>query len=141
MRHVCRTGSHLENGGLKMSDDRLAQFSAQRYVNLETYRKSGQGVRTPLWFIEQQGVLYMRTPAQSAKVKRIRNNPHVRIVPSDVRGNPIGEWIEGKAQLIATDDAEWVNQLVKRKYGLFKRLIDIRSRLKGTQYVVIAVHV
>ena len=140
MTHLCRTASHLENGGLKMSDDRLAQFSAQRYVNLETYRKSGQGVRTPLWFIEQQGVLYMRTPAQSAKVKRIRNNPHVRIVPSDVRGNPIGEWIEGKAQLIATDDAEWVNQLVKRKYGLFKRLIDIRSRLKGTQYVVIAVH-
>ena len=124
-----------------MSDDRLAQFSAQRYVNLETYRKSGQGVRTPLWFIEQQGVLYMRTPAQSAKVKRIRNNPHVRIVPSDVRGNPIGEWIEGKARLIATDDAEWVNQLVKRKYGLVKRLIDLRSRFKGTEYVVIAVHV
>ena len=124
-----------------MTDDRLVQFSAQRYVNLETYRKSGQAVRTPLWFIEQQGVFYMRTPAQSAKVKRIRNNPHVRIVPSDVRGNPIGEWIEGKAQLIATDEAEWVNQLVRRKYGLFKRLIDIRSRLKGTQYVVIAVHV
>ena len=124
-----------------MTENRLAQFSVQHYVNLETYRKSGQGVRTPLWFIEQQGVLYMRTPAQSAKVKRIRNNPHVRIVPSDVRGNPIGEWIEGKAQLIATDEAEWVNQLVKRKYGLFKRLIDIWSRLKGTESVVIAVHV
>jgi len=124
-----------------MTRDTLARFANQRYVNLESFRKNGQGIRTPLWFVEAQGVLYMRTPAQSAKVKRIRNNPHVRIVPSDVRGNPIGEWIEGKAQLIATDDAEWVNQLVKRKYGLFKRLIDIRSRLKGTQYVVIAVHV
>ncbi len=141
MTHLCRTASHLENGGLKMSDDRLAQFSAQRYVNLETYRKSGQGVRTPLWFIEQQGVLYMRTRAQSAKVKRIRNNPHVRIVPSDLRGNPKGIWIDGEATLIEAGEAGWVNQLVKRKYGLFKRLIDIRSRLKGTQYVVIAVHV
>jgi len=141
MTHLCRTASHLENGGLKMSDDRLAQFSAQRYVNLETYRKSGQGVRTPLWFIEQQGVLYMRTPAQSAKVKRIRNNPHVRIVPSDMRGNPKGVWIDGEATLIEAAEAEWVNQLVKRKYGLFKRLIDVRSRLKGTEYVVIAVHV
>lgn len=141
MTHLCRTASHLENGGLKMSDDRLAQFSAQRYVNLETYRKSGQGVRTPLWFIEQQGVLYMRTPAQSAKVKRIRNNPHVRIAPSDLRGNPKGIWIDGEATLIEAAQAEWVNQLVKRKYGLFKWLIDIRSRFKGTQYVVIAVHV
>ena len=86
-------------------------------------------------------MLYMRTPAQSAKVKRIRNNPHVRLVPSDVRGKPIGEWVDGEARLIEAAEAEWVNQLVKRKYGLFKRLIDIRSRLKGTQYVVIAVHV
>jgi hypothetical protein len=124
-----------------MTDDKLAQFSAQRYVNLETYRKSGQAVRTPLWFVEDSGVLYMRTPAQSAKVKRIRNNRHVRLVPSDVRGKPIGEWVDGEATLIEAAEAGWVNQLVKRKYGLFKRLIDIRSRLKGTQYVVIAVYV
>jgi PPOX class probable F420-dependent enzyme len=124
-----------------MTEDNVAQFSAQRYVNLETYRKSGQGVRTPLWFIEQRGVLYMRTPAQSAKVKRIRNNPRVRIVPSDLRGNPKGVWVDGNAQLIDATDAEWVNQRVKRKYGLLKRLIDLRSKLKGTQYVVIAVHV
>ncbi len=124
-----------------MTRDTLARFANQRYVNLESFRKNGQGIRTPLWFVEAQGVLYMRTPAQSAKVKRIRNNPHVRIVPSDVRGNPIGEWVDGEAQLIPAAEAGWVNQLVKRKYGLFKRLIDIRSRLKGTQYVVIAVHV
>jgi len=124
-----------------MTRDTLARFANQRYVNLESFRKNGQGIRTPLWFVEAQGVLYMRTPAQSAKVRRIRNNLRVRVVPSDVRGNPIGEWIEGKARLIATDDAEWVNQLIKRKYGLFKWLIDIRSRLKRTAYVVIAVHV
>ena len=124
-----------------MTRDTLARFANQRYVNLESFRKNGQGIRTPLWFVEAQGVLYMRTPAQSAKVKRIRNNPHVRLVPSDVRGNPEGVWIDGEARLIEAAEAEWVNQLVKRKYGLFKWLIDIRSRLKGTQYVVIAVHV
>ena len=124
-----------------MIEDTLAQFRAQRYVNLETYRKSGQGVRTPLWFVEHRGVLYMRTPALSAKVKRIRNNPHIRIVPSDLRGNPKGAWIDGEAKLIEGAEAEWVNQLVRRKYGLLKRLIDLRSRLKGTQAMVIAVHV
>ena len=124
-----------------MTRDTLARFANQRYVNLESFRKNGQGMRTPLWFVEAQGVLYMRTPAQSAKVKRIRNNPRVRIVPSDMRGNPKGVWIDGEATLIEAAEAEWVNQLIKRKYGLFKRLIDIRSRLKGTQCVVIAVHV
>jgi PPOX class probable F420-dependent enzyme len=124
-----------------MSDDRLAQFSNRRYVNLETYRKNGQAVRTPLWFVDDGGVLYMRTPAASAKVKRIRNSACVRIVPSDVRGNPVGRWLEGEARLIPAEQAEWVNTLVKRKYGLLKRLIDLRSKLKGTQHVVIAVRV
>ena len=124
-----------------MSADKLAQFSKQKYVNLETFKKSGQAVRTPLWFIEEHDVLYMRTPAASAKVKRIRNNSSVRIVPSDVRGNPLGTWLDGKADLIDADDAEWVNELIKRKYGLLKRLIDIRSRFKGTKAMVIAVRV
>ena len=123
-----------------MTRDTLARFANQRYVNLESFRKNGQGIRTPLWFVEAQGVLYMRTPAQSAKVKRIRNNPRVRIVPSDMRGNPKGVWIDGWATLIEAAEGEWVNQLVKRKYGLLKRLIDIRSWLKGTKYMVIAVH-
>ena len=122
-----------------MSDDKLAQFAKQKYINLETYRKSGQAVRTPLWFVEADGVLYMRTPAASAKVRRIRNNPHVRLVPSDVRGNALGVWQDGEARLIDAENAEWVNDLIKRKYGLLKRLIDLRSRLKGTKAVVIAV--
>jgi hypothetical protein len=124
-----------------LTDNKLTQFTKQQYLNLETYRKSGQGVRTPLWFVEDQGVLYMRTPAASAKIRRIRNNAQVRVVPSDMRGNPIGGWIDGEAQLIPAAEAEWVNLLVKRKYGLLKRLIDLRSRLKGTEYVVIAVRV
>ncbi|MGH9365260.1 MAG: hypothetical protein ACRD1B_08365, partial [Thermoanaerobaculia bacterium] len=62
------------------------------------------------------------------------------VVPSDVSGNPKGEWIDGEALLIPAEEAEWVNQLVKHKYGLLKRLIDLRSRLKKTEYVVIAVH-
>lgn len=124
-----------------MNVDSLAQFSNQSYINLETYKKNGQAVRTPLWFVEDYGVLYMRTPAMSAKVRRIRNNPRVRVVPSDWRGNPLGVWIDGEAHLIEASQAEWVNQLVKRKYGVMKRLIDIVARLRRIQPVVIAVRV
>lgn len=131
----------LENILAQVSVDKLAQFSKQKYVNLETFKKSGQAVRTPLWFVEENGVLYVRTPAASAKVRRIRNNPHVRVVPSDVRGNPLGLWQDGEGRLIDADEAKWVNDLIKRKYGLLKRLIDLRSRLKGTKAVVIAVRV
>jgi hypothetical protein len=124
-----------------MTCERLRQFVDERYISLETYRKNGQGVRTPLWFVEHEGVLYMRTPATSGKVKRIRHTPLVRVAPCDMRGNLRGEWIGGEARLIEAERAEWVNDLVKRKYGLLKRLIDLRSRLRGTVHLVIAVQV
>ncbi len=50
---------------------------------------NGTGVVTPVW-----GKLYVWTGADSWKVKRIRNNGRVRLVPSDARGNPEGEWEE-----------------------------------------------
>ena len=45
-----------------MNGDKLAQFAEQKYLNLESFRKNGQGVRTPLWFVEDDGVLYFDAP-------------------------------------------------------------------------------
>src|SRR5215207_10048516 len=85
--------------------ERLIQFSNRKYLNLVTYRKSGAAVATPLWFVEEGGVLYVRTPARSGKVKRLRNNPRVRAVPSDRRGNPKGVWIDGRARIVGGAEA------------------------------------
>jgi PPOX class probable F420-dependent enzyme len=74
-------------------------FSGHRYLNIETYRKSGVAVRTPVWFAEKDGQLYLYTLADSGKVKRIRKNPRVRVAPSDIKGNPLGEWREGEARI------------------------------------------
>src|SRR5262249_38406544 len=65
--------------GKIMRNDKLAQFANKKYLNLESYRRNGQGVRTPLWFVEDDGALYFYTVAHSYKVKRIRNNPRVRV--------------------------------------------------------------
>ena len=65
------------------------QFQGQMYLNLETYRKSGQAIVTPVWFaVDQQdsGLLYVRTYAKMGKVKRLRNNHKVRAVPCDRTG-------------------------------------------------------
>lgn len=35
-------------------DARLAQFTGRNYLNLESYRKSGKAVRTPLWFARDE---------------------------------------------------------------------------------------
>ena len=125
-------------------DARLAQFTGKRYLNLESYRKSGAAVRTPLWFAqgeaEAEGVLYVYSVADSGKVKRIRNNARVRVVPCTLRGAPRGEWVEGRAQILdAAGDARG-HHLLRRKY-LMKRVGDWFGRLRPRQHAVMAIHI
>lgn len=39
---------------------RHEQFKNQNYINLETFRKSGEGVKTPVWFVQERDSLYVR---------------------------------------------------------------------------------
>ena len=121
----------------------LEQFTNEKYLNLETFKKDGTGVKTPLWFVVHEEALYMRTPLASWKVKRIRRYPRVRIVPSDARGEPKGPWLEGEAQVFSEQEMAWVDGLVVQKYGLLKRLIDLMNRVWGRsgQFAVIMVRV
>jgi len=109
----------------------LQQFTKQSYLNLETFRKNGEGVKTPVWFWEDGGVLYVRTIDGSGKVKRARRNPQVRVVPCKVDGTPIGEWVSGEARFVVEAEAERVNHGLKKKYGLMKTLFDLMGSRKS----------
>lgn len=106
-------------------DNGLEQFTRQQYLNLETFRKNGEGVRTPVWFWEDGGVLYVRTIDGSGKVKRARRNPQVRVVPCKVDGTPLGTWVPAEAHFVEESEAERVNRGLKKKYGLMKTLFDL----------------
>ncbi len=118
--------------------DALARFSGHKYLSLETFRKSGAGVRTPVWFAEKDGELLLYTLADSGKVKRIRNNPRVRIAPSDMRGKLLGDWSEATARFLEGEEARRANKELNRKYWL-KRLFDWSSKLRRTPRVYLAV--
>jgi len=116
----------------------LAQFANQKYLNMETYRKTGKPVATPLWFAEENGTLYIYSLANAGKVKRIRNNSKVRIVPCDVRGKPKGQWVEAKARILDERGATLGHGLLIKKYGWMKRVGDVFSKLMQRQRVVIS---
>src|SRR6266571_5922325 len=100
-----------------------ADLVTERYLVIETYRKNGDPVRTPVWFVEQQGIIYVRTNRDTGKAKRIRLNPHVRIAPSTGRGNPKGDWIEAEAIIAGEGEAKIAFSLLKTNYGIQYRLI------------------
>ena len=124
-----------------MSTNSLSKFANQRYLSIETYRKTGKPVATPVWFAEENGTLYIYSRANAGKVKRLRNNPNVRIVPCDVRGKPKGEWVEAKARILDERGATLGHKLLNKKYGWMKRIGDAFSKLGQRQKVVIAIDI
>jgi len=124
-----------------MSNDGLAQFANQKYLNLESYRRNGQGVRTPLWFVEDNRALYFYTPAHSYKVKRIAANPRVRVVPCDMRGNVKGEWVDATARRIYGEESRRADELLDRKYGLAKRILNFLARVRGRERAAFAIQI
>jgi PPOX class probable F420-dependent enzyme len=122
-----------------MTNNKLAQFQDQSYLNLETYKRDGTPVATPMWFAEHDRILYVYSLANTGKVKRIRNNGMVRVVPSDIRGRPRGAWIEGRARILDESGASFGHRLLTEKYGLMKRFGDLFSRFRKRERVVIAI--
>lgn len=99
-------------------------FRDKKYLNIETFKKSGEGVKTPVWFAADPNAdiagenarLFFYTIGVSGKVKRIRNNPRVKIAPCKVRGEVTGEWQDARVQIISGEEARRAANLVRWKY-------------------------
>ena len=112
--------------------EQTSPFSGRRYINLESYKKDGTPKRTPVQSIEENGVVYFRTGPDTWKVKRIRRNPYVRIVPSDRTGNPTGPWFDGDAEIIGGNERTRIEALFKREYGTVgNSLVSLVGRMRG----------
>jgi len=119
----------------------MAQFDrleGQNYLNLETFRKNGNGVRTPVWFVRENNTLFIRTIDGSGKVKRVRNNSWVNIAPCKRDGALLGEWIPAQARVVSDETTyQKVDRLLDQKYGLMKRMFGMATALQGRKYTVL----
>jgi PPOX class probable F420-dependent enzyme len=128
-----------------MADARFASLQGQKYINLETFRKNGQDVRTPVWFAgepeqDQPEKLYAYSTANSGKAKRIRNNPHVRVAPCDVRGKLLGEWIDARVETVTGQEADHGMNLLNKKYFPWRQLLGFFSLFSRNKRVVFLIH-
>jgi uncharacterized protein len=119
-------------------DPRLAQFGDRNYLSLETFKKNGQGVQTPVWFVLHENAFYVYTEADSWKVKRIRNNPRVRVAVCNMRGHIKGPWLDGAASLVEGDERLAADTLLDRKYFL-KKIFNFLTRINRHQRAMIKI--
>jgi PPOX class probable F420-dependent enzyme len=99
----------------------------QKYISLTTFRKNGEAVVTPVWFGEEDDKLYIMTRSDMGKVKRIRNNPSVRVAPCSIRGRVTGPEVAALARILPRDEHARARQTINRKYWM-ARLPLIWSR-------------
>ncbi len=117
-------------------------LAKSQYVNLETFRKNGTGVQTPVWAAADGTEIVIFTNGDSYKVKRLRRNSAIRIAECGVRGALKGPWHEGTARLVE-DEAGKASALraLRKKYGWQMVLVDWGGRIRGSKknWAVIAV--
>ena len=129
--------------------DAIGQFANARYFSLETFRKTGVGVRTPVWFAQDPAsnsatggaTFYVYTLPDSGKAKRIRNNPRVRIAPCNMRGDLRGAWVDAGGRICGNGEAARGQSLLTQKYGPMKRIGDFFSQMRGRTQIVLAIKI
>ena len=109
-----------------------AAIGDETYVNLATFRKNGNEVRTPVWIAPDGDRLLVYTNAKSGKVKRVRNQGRGRLAPCDMRGKLRGDWLDANARMLdAPGELDRALGAVIGKYGWQMRLALFSSRLSG----------
>ena len=113
-----------------MGEPQGTPLDAERYINLETFRRDGTGVKTPVWAAPLDGRLMVLTDGTSYKVKRLRANPSFKAAACDARGKVKGPWHEGTARILSGDDEKQrALAALHAKYGWQIRVLDFFSYL------------
>jgi uncharacterized protein len=115
-----------------MTSDPTTTLGEQRFVSLTTFKRNGEGVPAPMWIGRDGADLFVWTPADSWKVKRVRNNSRVLLAPS-TRFGKVRDGVspvEGTAQVVI--DPVTVERLqgeIRRKYGFGYRLVTLAEMI------------
>lgn len=112
-----------------MSNRLSKQLKDQKFCLLTTFKKDGQAVSSPMWFCLDGETVYMTTRGRSWKVKRMLRNPKVTIGWSNGSGTKHGKLVEAEASILTSgEEFERAKQLLNKKYGLKKKVIDFGLR-------------
>lgn len=101
-------------------------LAGERYISLTTFKRDGTPVSTPVWVTSDDGRrLLVWSGAKTWKVRRLRRDARVLVAPSTFRGRETGGRIAGRGRVIRDPG---IDELLRRKYGWHKRVLDFVNR-------------
>jgi PPOX class probable F420-dependent enzyme len=109
----------------------FAGLAGHKYVNLTSFRRTGEAVATPVWFAGEGDARYVVTDRASGKVKRIRRNPAVRLAPCTHLGRPLGPAVDALARVLSPAEEAPAQAALSRKYGWLFSAFGLLWRLQS----------
>jgi uncharacterized protein len=128
MRHRSAFEVDVMNPGAKD----FAGFDKTRQIVLVTFKRSGEAMPSPINHGVADGKIYVRTDASTGKVKRIRNNPRVVVVPSSLRGKPKGPAVAGEARILPESEHAHANNVIAANWSMPMKALE-RSLDKSSE--------
>ncbi len=109
----------------------LEELESEKCISLETYRKNNESVKTPVWFVTKDDLIYVVTRDQTGKAKRLRNNQQVKIASCNLKGKVSGEWVSGTSKILAEEETKDAVKWRDKKYGFMAKIAKFLSKSKG----------
>jgi uncharacterized protein len=95
----------------------------EQCIALTTFRKTGQAVTTPVWFVISLGTIYVETHADAGKLKRLRHTARVTLTPCTYSGKVTGSVSEGNARILTeSEESTAASVALAKKYGVMRSL-------------------
>lgn len=122
----------------------------EKYVSFTTFRRNGEPVPVAVWIAAlPDGTFGFTTGGDSWKVRRLRNDPRVRVQASNVRGvvRSGATVYEGTAVALDGDDPthQQIERAIAGKYGLVFRLVQfsgwVQSKFRPHGAADAAIHI
>ena len=102
----------------------LEALFPDRFLSVTSFKRDGTGVATPVWFVSDGRRLFALTDLHSAKVRRIRRDPHVLVASCRADGTLRGEPVPARAEVLtATADLKRVQRLLLDRNKVSYRLV------------------
>jgi PPOX class probable F420-dependent enzyme len=122
-----------------MSTTVVNDLARAPFIDLVTFRKDGRGVHTTVLAAPCDGGLLIRTHDSAGKLKRLRQNGSVEMVPLDSRGRPVGRAQQGRARILPVHESARCLHLLHRRHPIAGVLGTWVRHLRGMRNVFIQV--
>ena len=104
-----------------MSKEEMNAFLARPIIaRIATVRANGSPQVVPMWFLYEDGVMYMSTRTYAAKVKHIQKNPRVAVVVDEMVAPMKNKvlTIEGTVEVLTTGVKETTTKIYHKYVGV-----------------------